>query len=84
MAYGDSEEDEALRFDAAISAVSIPLQNLEFTLDQFLRLNGCRLDTETRIMLASARDCVARAAITTRRISRRSARSESDPLRRIA
>lgn len=84
MVFGESKDDERVRIDAALSAVTIPLENLEFTLDQFLRMNGCRLDTETRILLAGARDCVGRAANSARRISGHAVREEGEPLRKIA
>lgn len=46
--------------------VEIPLKNLEFTIEQYLLINGARLDTETRILLAGVRDCVARVASSAR------------------
>jgi len=53
-----------------LGAVQLPLENLEFALDQYLLLHGQRLDTETRILLAGARDCVGRVAVTAQRLAR--------------
>lgn len=55
-----------------IGAVQLPLENVEYALEQYLLDNGTRLDTETRILLASIRDCVGRIAVTARRLSHRS------------
>jgi len=52
-----------------MSAVQLPLENVEFALEQYLLSHGQRLDTETRILLARVRDCVGRVAVSTRRLS---------------
>jgi len=57
------------RIGEVIGAVQLPLENVEYALEQYLLDNGTRLDTETRVLLASIRDCVGRIAITTRRLS---------------
>ncbi len=45
-----------------IEGVRLPLENIEFTIDQFLLDHGTRLDTETRCLLAGVRDGVRRVA----------------------
>lgn len=45
-----------------VEGVALPLKNLEFMIDQYLMANGCRLDVETRYLLAGVRDCVGRVA----------------------
>ena len=57
------------RIGEVIGAVQLPLENVEFALEQYLLDNGTRLDTETRVLLASIRDCVGRIAVTARRLS---------------
>ena len=53
-----------------MSRVQLPLENVEFALEQYLLANGQRLDTETRILLAGVRDCVGRVVVSARRLSR--------------
>jgi hypothetical protein len=53
-----------------LSGVQLPLENVEFALEQYLLANGQRLDTETRILLAGVRDCVGRVVVSARRLSR--------------
>ncbi len=50
----------------AIEGVRLPLENIEFTIEQFLLDHGSRLDTETRCLLAGVRDGVRRVAIKAR------------------
>lgn len=57
------------RIGEVIGAVQLPLENVEFALEQYLLENGPRLDTETRVLLASIRDCVGRVAVSARRLS---------------
>jgi hypothetical protein len=45
-----------------IESVRLPLENIEFTIEQFLLAHGSRLDTETRCLLAGVRDGVRRVA----------------------
>ena len=52
-----------------LSGVQLPLENVEFALEQYLLENGQRLDTETRILLAGVRDCVGRVVVSARRLS---------------
>ncbi len=59
------------RIGEVIGAVQLPLENVEFALDQYLLAHGQRLDTETRILLAGVRDCVGRVVVSARRLSRR-------------
>jgi hypothetical protein len=52
-----------------LSGVQLPLENVEFALEQYLLANGQRLDSETRILLAGVRDCVGRVVVSARRLS---------------
>lgn len=54
----------------AIVGLQLPLENVEFTIDQYLLDNGQRLDTETRMLLANVRDCIGTVAGSTRKILR--------------
>ena len=56
----------------AIVGVQLPLENVEFTIEQYLRNHGPRLDTETRVLLANVRDCIGSVAGSTRQILRSS------------
>ncbi len=58
------------RIGEVIGAVQLPLENVEFALDQYLLAHGQRLDTETRVLLAGVRDCVGRVVVSARRLSR--------------
>lgn len=58
------------RLDEALEAIRLPLENVEFTIEQYLLQNGARLDTDTRLFLAGVRDCIGRAAVSTRRLTR--------------
>lgn len=49
--------------------IQMPLENIEFTIEQYLLDNGARLDPETRFLLANVRDSVGRIAVSTRRVS---------------
>lgn len=51
-----------------LSGVQLPLENVEYTIQQYLLANGTRLDTETRLLLAGVRDCVGRVAGSTRQM----------------
>lgn len=53
---------------AVLADVRLPLENVEFTIEQYLLDNGTRLDTETRCLLAGVRDCVRRVVGTARNI----------------
>ncbi|MEM7422119.1 MAG: hypothetical protein AAF334_00270 [Pseudomonadota bacterium] len=55
---------------SVMSGVQMPLENVEYTIEQYLLANGNRLDTETRCLLAGVRDCVGRVAGSTRRMVR--------------
>ena len=57
------------RIGEVIGAVQLPLENVEFALDQYLLAHGQRLDTETRVLLAGVRDCVGRVVVSARRLS---------------
>ena len=49
-----------------LDGVAIPLTNVELTIEQYLLQNGARLDNQTRVLLAGVRDCVSRAAASSR------------------
>ncbi|MGR3716465.1 MAG: hypothetical protein ACU0B1_06940 [Thermohalobaculum sp.] len=70
MASGLGQEPEYDRIGEVISAVQLPLENVEFVLEQYLLAHGQRLDTETRVLLAGVRDCVGRVVVSARRLSR--------------
>ncbi|MEM6664484.1 MAG: hypothetical protein AAF666_20160 [Pseudomonadota bacterium] len=59
------------RVGEVLDDVSIPLANLEYTIEQYLLAHGARLDTETRFLLAGVRDCVGQVAGSTRRLTDR-------------
>ena len=71
MASGLWQDPDCDRIGEVISAVQLPLENVEFALQQYLLSHGQRLDTETRVLLAGVRDCVGRVVVSTRRLSRR-------------
>ena len=66
----DLTDDETM--GEVLQGVQIPLENVEYTIEQYLLANGARLDTETRFLLAGVRDCVGRVAGSTRRLARQS------------
>jgi len=57
------------RADDMMTCVQLPLENLEYTIENYLLTHGCRLDTDTRLMLAGLRDSVGRIAVSSRRLS---------------
>lgn len=69
MASTPRQNPDPDRVGEVISAVQLPLENLEFALEQYLLANGQRLDAETRALLAGVRDCVGRVAGSTRRLA---------------
>jgi len=71
MMSGLRQDPDCDRIGEVIGAVQLPLENVEFALDQYLLAHGQRLDTETRILLAGVRDCVGRVVVSARRLSRR-------------
>lgn len=50
------------RLGEVLSNIQMPLENLAWTIDEYLLANGPRLDAETRFLLAGARDCADRIA----------------------
>lgn len=70
MASFPWQEPDPDRIGEMMSAVQLPLENVEFALEQYLLANGQRLDSETRALLAGVRDCVGRVVVSARRISR--------------
>ena len=73
MTSGLWKDPDRDRIGEVICAVQLPLENVEFALDQYLLAHGQRLDTETRVLLAGVRDCVGRVVVSARRLSRREA-----------
>ncbi|MEE8454748.1 MAG: hypothetical protein V3R90_08355 [Limibaculum sp.] len=71
MASRLGQSPDCDRIGEVIYAVQMPLENVEFALDQYLLAHGQRLDTETRVLLAGVRDCVGRVVVSARRLSRR-------------
>jgi hypothetical protein len=70
MVSGMRQDPEGDRIGEVMSRVQLPLENVEFALEQYLLSNGQRLDTETRILLAGVRDCVGRVVVSARHLSR--------------
>ena len=68
MAEREDPEEARGRVREVVAGIRLPLENVEFTIEQFLLANGCRLDLETRMLLAGVRDCVGRVAVSTRRL----------------
>lgn len=66
-----------------LSSVQLPLENIEYTLDQYLLEHGQRLDVETRMLLATIRDSIGRVAVTTRRFTE-TAEDPSGQVRSVA
>ncbi len=92
MIDGEPAADEQYRVDEVLASIRLPLENVEYTIEQFLLANGCRLDVETRLLLAGVRDCVGRVAVSTRRLGRaperpgptRSGPEREEPRSRVA
>ena len=63
-----TQSHDDFRMSEVLAGVQIPLENVEYTIEQYLLANGARLDTETRFLLAGVRDCVGRVAGSTRRM----------------
>lgn len=59
------------RIDDMTASVQLPLENIEYTIEQYLLAHGARLDPDTRLLLARIRDSVARIAVSCRRIEGR-------------
>ncbi len=57
------------RISEVMSGVQLPLENVEYALEQYLLSHGQRLDVETRFLLAGVRDCVGRVVVSARRLS---------------
>ncbi len=70
MAIRGQVIDHADKTAAVLSGVQIPLENLEYTIEQYLLANCNRLDLETRQLLAGVRDCVGRVAGSARQVLR--------------
>lgn len=70
MASFSWQDPDGDRIGEVMSAVQLPLENVEFALEQYLLANGQRLDAETRALLAGVRDCIGRVVDSARRLSR--------------
>ena len=70
MASNFREIPDGDRIGEVIGAMQLPLENVEYALEQYLLDNGARLDTETRVLLAGVRDCIGRVVVSARRLSR--------------
>ena len=73
MTSAPRHDPETDRIGEVMSAVQLPLENVEFALEQYLLVNGPRLDAETRSLLAGVRDCLGRVVVSTRHLARRDA-----------
>lgn len=69
MKYSAPQADLS-QVQSVLCGVQLPLENVEYTIEQYLLANGARLDTETRYLLAGVRDCIGRVAGSTRRMVR--------------
>ena len=69
MASTPRQDPDPDRIGEVMSTVRLPLENVEFALEQYLLANGQRLDPETRALLAGVRDCVGRVVVSTRRLA---------------
>jgi hypothetical protein len=67
------------RLADVMSDIQMPLENLAFTIEAYLMENGTRLDTETRFLLAGARDCADRVAGSVRQVAREKAAKAARP-----
>lgn len=59
------------RLGEVLSNIQMPLENLAWTIEEYLMANGPRLDSETRFLLAGARDCADRVAGSVRKAAGR-------------
>jgi len=59
------------RLGEVLSNIQMPLENLAWTIEEYLLANGPRLDSETRFLLAGARDCADRVAGSVRKAAGR-------------
>ena len=84
MASFPRQSPDADGIGEVMSAVQLPLENVEFALEQYLLAHGPRLDGETRALLAGVRDCVGRVVVSTRRLSRRERRAAASGIDRAA
>ena len=73
-----TQSHDDYRMSEVLAGVQIPLENVEYTIEQYLLAHGTRLDTETRFLLAGVRDCVGRVAGSTRRMIGRDGVRASD------
>ena len=61
------------RLGEVMSDIQMPLENLAFTVEEYLLAHGPRLDTQTRFLLAGVRDCADRVAGSVRQVAQRDA-----------
>lgn len=60
------------RLGEVLSNIQMPLENLAWTIEEYLLAHGARLDSETRFLLAGARDCADQVAGSVRKAASRS------------
>lgn len=56
------------RVEQLMARIQMPLENIEYTIQEYLLQNGARLDPETRFLLARVRDSVGRIAVSSRHL----------------
>ena len=69
MQRANQEKTEGARLAEVVSDVQLPLDNLAYTVEAYLMANGQRLDFETRLLLATVRDCAGRVAGSVRQMA---------------
>lgn len=69
MQHSNKMKTVDARLAEVVSDVQLPLDNLAYTVEAYLMANGCRLDTETRLLLAGVRDCAGRVAGSVRQMA---------------
>ena len=77
MTRNSRDNPDTDRIGEVITAVQLPLENVEYALEQYLLSHGQRLDVETRVLLAGVRDCVGRVVVSARRLTRKDATAGS-------
>lgn len=72
------------RLGEVVSSIQMPLENIAWTIQEYLLANGTRLDPETRFLLAGVRDGVDRVAGSVRRASMGATALAAEPEERKA
>lgn len=71
------------RIGELLASVQLPLENIEFVIEQYLLVNAAWLDPETRSLLAGVRDGVGRVAASSRTLARGSSAEAPDVAERV-